>query len=169
MILEADNIMIKDLFLIRHAESGHPSGVKDFDRPLNDKGYIEAEEMGNKLANYSLLPELLISSPAERALRTATIFAEKLSISVHQIQTESMIYEADVSLLLSIVNYFPEQYNRIALFGHNPGITEFAGYLVGSYIKNIPTAGIIHIRFTTSWQMISAGTGEIEWEASPRL
>lgn len=158
--------MIKDLFLIRHAESSHPSGVKDFDRPLNDKGYIEAREMSNKLATYTLQPELLISSPAKRALSTATVFAEKLHIPANQIQPENMIYEANASLLLPIVNYLPEQYNRVALFGHNPGITEFAGYLSGTYIRNIPTAGIIHIRFTTAWNMISAGSGEIKWEAS---
>jgi len=158
--------MIKDLFLIRHAESGHPSGIKDFDRPLNDKGYTEAEEMGDKLAKYILLPELLISSPAKRTLSTATIFAEKLLIPTHQIQPENMIYEANASSLLSIVNYLPEKYNQVALFGHNPGITEFAGYLSGTYIRNIPTAGIIHIRFTTGWKMISAGSGEIKWEVS---
>lgn len=170
MILEVGcgkgNTMIKDLFLIRHAESSHPSGVKDFDRPLNDKGYMEAERMSDKLAHYTLQPELLISSPAKRALSTATIFAERLHIPAHQIQPENMIYEANVSMLLSIINYLPEQYDQVALFGHNPGITEFAGYLNNTYIGNIPTAGIIHIRFTTEWKMISAGSGEIKWDAS---
>jgi|SRR5690554_7032819 len=170
MILEVLYIkvisMIKDLFLIRHAESSHPSRTKDFDRPLNDKGYIEAEVMSDKLARHIILPELLISSPAKRALSTATIFADKLRIPAHQIQPENMIYEANASLLLSIINYLPEKYNRVALFGHNPGITEFAGYISGSYIRNIPTAGIIHIRFTTNWKMVSVGSGEIEWEAN---
>lgn len=158
--------MIKDLFLIRHAESNHPLGINDFDRPLNDKGYMEAGEMGDKLANYALRPELLISSPAKRALSTATIFAEKLHIPAFQIQLKNMIYEANASLLLSIINRLPEQFNRVALFGHNPGITEFAGYLSGTYIQNIPTAGIVHIRFITDWKMISAGSGKIKWEAS---
>lgn len=158
--------MIKDLFLIRHAESSHPSGVKDFDRPLNEKGYMEAEKMSSKLANYSLQPELLISSPAKRALSTATIFADGLQIPAHQIQPENMIYEASIPMLLSIINYLPEQYNQVALFGHNPGITEFAIYLSDTYIANIPTAGIIHIRFATEWNMISAGSGEIKWEAN---
>jgi len=158
--------MIKDLFLIRHAESSHPSGIKDFDRPLNDKGYLEAEKMSNKLASYELQPEFLISSPAKRAISTATIFAERLHIPAHQIQPENMIYEANTSTLLSIINYLSEQYNQVALFGHNPGITEFATYLSDTYIGNIPTAGIIRISFTTEWKMISAGSGEIKWEAS---
>jgi len=161
--------MIKDLFLIRHAESGHPSGVNDFDRPLNDKGHIEAEKMSNKFIHYQLLPKFIISSPAKRALSTAMIFAEALHFSGQQIQPENMIYEATLSSLLSIVNHLPDEQDRVALFGHNPGITEFAEYLSGEHIGNIHTAGIIHIQFSTSWQFVSGGTGETKWKASPEL
>jgi len=159
--------MTKDLFLIRHAESSHPSGVSDFDRPLSEKGYSEAEKMSLKLKQYKPLPEFIISSPAKRALNTAMIFAEILN---HPIQPENMIYEATVSSLLSIVNHLPDEQNRVALFGHNPGITEFAEYLTRERIGNIPTAGIVHIQFSSdSWETISRGLGEIKWEAGPNL
>jgi len=159
--------MIKDLFLIRHAESSHPIDVSDFERPLNEKGQIEAEKASKTLSHHEILPEFIISSPAKRALSTAMIFAKSLNIPNQKIQLENMIYEAHVSSLLSIINHLPNEQNQVALFGHNPSITAFAEYLSGELIGNIPTAGIIHIQFSVNdWKMVSKDLGKIKWEAS---
>lgn len=161
--------MGKHLFLIRHAESSHPSGVKDFDRPLNETGYEEANKMSIKLRYYDIQPELFISSPAKRALNTAMIFAETFHIPVGQIQPENMIYEASIETLLAIINHLPKQYDHVALFGHNPGLTSFAEYLTDDYLGNIPTAGIVHISFTEEqWDHISIGTGTLTWRVTPK-
>lgn len=162
-------MMGKHLFLIRHAEAGHPSGVKDFDRPLSETGYEEANKMSNALRYYDIQPELFISSPAKRALNTAMVFAETFHVPVNQIQPENMIYDASVETLLSIVNHLPEQYNKIALFGHNPGITNFSEYLSDEYLGNIPTAGIVHISFQEEqWAHISISSGTLTWRATPK-
>lgn len=158
-------MMQKDLFLIRHAESSHPRGVDDYDRPLNERGFAEAESAGKRLVAYGTLPQLLISSAAKRAFNTALIFSDQLGIPGHQVQPENMIYEANVTSLLNIVNHLPEEFNRVALFGHNPGISEFAGYLSDEYPDHIPTAGIIHIRFDGPWKAVGNGTGQIQWRS----
>lgn len=161
--------MGKHLFLIRHAESSHPSGVRDFDRPLSETGYEEANKMGIKLRHYDVQPELLISSPAKRALNTAMIFADIFHIPVNQIQPENMIYEASTNALLALTNHFPRQYDKIALFGHNPGLTEYAEYLTNAFIGNIPTAGIVHIMFNEDqWENISISSGTLAWKATPK-
>jgi phosphohistidine phosphatase len=157
--------MEKDLFLIRHAESSHPRGVDDYDRPLNERGFAEAESAGKRLVNYGTVPQLLISSAAKRAFNTALIFSDQLGIPPQQVQPENMIYEASVSSLLSIVNHLPAEIKRVALFGHNPGISEFAGYLSGEYPDHIPTAGIIHLRFEGDWSMAATGTSHILWKS----
>ena len=163
------SIMGKHLFLIRHAESSHPSGVRDFDRPLSETGYEEANKMSMKLRYYDVQPELFISSPAKRALNTAMIFAEAFHVAINQIQPENMIYGASVETLLAITNHLPEQYDRIALFGHNPGLTDFAEYLTGEYLGNIPTAGIVHITFDEDrWEHISVSSGTLIWKATPK-
>lgn len=163
--------MFKDLFLIRHAESSHPPNVNDFDRPLSETGHREAHIMSLTLKQYKrALSGLLISSPAKRALDTAKIFTKTFNRSVHLIQPENMIYEATVSSLLSIINHLPEDKNEVVLFGHNPGISELAGYLSESTIGSMPTAGIIHIQFSIdSWKLVSKGLGEIKWEVRPNL
>lgn len=160
--------MIKDLFLIRHAESSHPLNVSDFERPLNEKGQMEAEKASRQLSQYDITPDFIISSPAKRALSTAMIFAESLHIPNHNLQIENMIYEASVSSLLSIVNHLPKGQSRIALFGHNPSITTFAEYLTGDTVGNIPTGGIIHIQFAVDdWKMVSKNLGNIKWTVYP--
>ena len=125
--------------------------------------------MSNKLYSYDVRPELFISSPAKRALNTAMIFAETFHIPVNQIQPENMIYEASINTLLAITNHLPKQYNKIALFGHNPGLTDFAAYLTNDYLGNIPTAGIVHISFDDEdWKHISISSGDLVWKATPK-
>ena len=163
--------MAKDLFLIRHADAVHSSSISDFDRSLSEKGFNEGIKMAQHFKSYTAVPDLIISSPAKRALQTASLFAEAFYLAIQQIQPENMIYEADVSALLSIINHIPDHMSKIALFGHNPGITLFASYLSGSQIGHIPTAGIVHIRFesTDSWKFVSKGLGEIKRTLEPSI
>lgn len=137
-------------------------------RPLNEKGITEAEKMSRKLIAYDVLPEFIVSSSAKRALSTAIIFAQALGIDEQSIQQDNKIYEADLSSLRAIVNELPDSKQRIALVGHNPGITYLAEYLSGEYIGNMPTAGIIHIQFEIDeWALISHSLGKIKWQESP--
>src|SRR5690606_11668506 len=161
--------MAKDLFLIRHAHAVHSSNIRDFDRSLSEKGFSEGFKMAQEFKRYTAVPDLIITSPARRALQTASLFAEAFHLTTHQIQPENMIYEADVSSLLSIINHVSDEVQTITLFGHNPGITLFAGYLSGNLIGHIATAGIVHIHFETidSWKFVSQGLGEIKWAAEP--
>ena len=161
--------MVKDLFLIRHAEAVHSSNTSDFDRPLTEKGFSEGIKMAQYFKEYTSVPDLIITSPAKRALQTASLFAEEFNLGTQQIQPENMIYEADVSALLSIVNHIPDEIQTIALFGHNPGISLLAGYLTGEQLGSLSTAGIFHIQFQdiNSWKLISKGLGEIKWAADP--
>lgn len=137
-------------------------------RPLNAKGVAEAEKMSRKLLAYEVLPEFIVSSPAIRAISTASIFAQALGIDEQSIQQDSKIYEADLSSLRDIVNKLPDTEQRIALVGHNPGITYLAEYLSGDYVGNIPTAGLIHLQFEIDeWALISHSLGKIKWQESP--
>ena len=70
---------MKTLFLVRHAKSSrNDAAMPDKDRPLNDRGKRDAPKMGERLAKRDVKPDLILSSPARRALRTAEIIAKKL-------------------------------------------------------------------------------------------
>lgn len=160
--------MTKDLFLIRHAHAESNRKVNDFDRKLSDQGLQEATEMGQQFLQHGVIPQFVLSSPATRALSTCKLFAEELSIPFSKIQLENMIYEASVPSLLSIINHISDRYKRVALFGHNPGLSELTDYLGDAYLGNIPPAGIIHLKFDTAhWKHITGDLGKVVWHAFP--
>lgn len=155
--------MGKQLIIIRHAKSdwGSPS-LTDFNRPLNRRGNANAPEMANRMVNQNIVPQLIVSSPAIRALTTAKYFANAWQIDAGNIQLEPTIYEANVRSLLKVVNSLPNNVNKIALFGHNPGLTDFANYLCNANVYNMPTCSVVIIDFPfNNWDEISAETGKL--------
>lgn len=154
--------MAKQLLLIRHAKSDWGNaGLDDFDRPLNKRGKANAPEMAERLAKQKIVPELIVSSPALRALITAKFFAETWEIPAKSIQLAPSIYEASVKTLLSVINNLPHQYDFIAMFGHNPGLTDLVNYF-DVVVDNMPTCSVVYLEFPfDDWKMISAATGKV--------
>ncbi|MES2454021.1 MAG: histidine phosphatase family protein [Bacteroidota bacterium] len=155
--------MTKQLLLVRHGKSEWGNEhLADFDRPLNPRGHRNAPEMAARLITKGLEPQFIVSSPAMRAITTAKHFAQVWDIPSNHLAEEPAIYEADTKTLLKIVNKLANQYDRIALFGHNPGFTDFANYLTNAGIYNIPTCGTVLIEFLISdWQEVSHSTGSL--------
>lgn len=154
--------MAKQLLIVRHAKSDWGNAdLRDFDRPLNKRGKANAPEMAERLVKLKIVPELIVSSPALRALTTAKFFADTWQIPLDQIQQEPKIYEANVNTLLKVVNGFTNQYQRIALFGHNPGLSDLATYFNG-HVHEMPTCGVILLEFPfDDWGMLSQSTANV--------
>jgi len=162
--------MARDLFVIRHAKSDWSFDVDDFGRPLNQRGFENAPRMGARLASYAVQPGLLVSSPANRAITTAQLFAGQLQIPVSEIRTDHRLYEALPLTLLKVVNELDNGQGRVALFGHNPSLSAFVSYMTGDEFGNLPTSGIVHLQFDDidDWGMVSGGTGRVAWFVYPK-
>ena len=142
---------MRELFLVRHAKSSWDDpGLSDFERPLNSRGKEDAPLMGEHLKELGIKPDLIISSPAKRAKKTAKILACKLGYPEDNIEWEESIYEASPQTLLYLVCNLPESAKRVMLIGHNPGFTTLANILGDITIENIPTAGVVGIAFDTA-------------------
>lgn len=159
---------MKQLLLVRHGKSDWGTAAQtDFERPLNKRGKENAPEMADRLLKRGFKFDLMVSSPAKRALTTAKYFAE--AYKTEDIQLEESIYEANTTALLKVVNAFDEDADTVIMFGHNPGFTDFANELSDANIYNIPTAGMVLISFPfESWKMISRGTGEMVFFDYPK-
>jgi phosphohistidine phosphatase len=162
--------MAKQLLLIRHAKSDwNNAGLRDFDRPLNKRGNANAPEMAVRMLKQNIIPDLMVSSPALRAITTAKYFAKTWGIDSAKIQLEKTIYEANIKALLQVVNQLDNQANQVALFGHNPGLTDFANYLSNTNVFNMPTCSILMISFPIeNWNEVSADTGSLVFFDYPK-
>ena len=154
--------VMKTLYLIRHAKSSWKfPELSDAERPLNKRGKRDAPEMGKRLSERGLFPDLMLSSPANRAFTTCKTIAEKLDYPKEAIETDEDIYHAGVDLLLKVVRSIDDTWNTVCLFGHNPGFTDFANELTHSDIFNIPTCGVFACTFEVeSWKDIGLGKGQ---------
>ena len=122
--------------------------------------------MAERLQKKHLIPQVLVSSPALRALATADSFSEYLSLS--KPKQDKKIYEASRIELLDVINGFDDRYDFIGLAGHNPTIEQMAQYLTGR-IVDFPTCAVALIAFEfDSWQQVGAGTGDVTWYDSPK-
>ncbi len=162
--------MKKRILIVRHAKSDWGNEViNDFYRPLNNRGHENAPEMAARLLKNKFVPEKIITSPAIRAFTTAQHFAEAFDYDVNALQLDKNIYEASVSVLLNVINKADEQYNFIALFGHNNGVSDLVNYLTDKNISSLATCATVIIQFDThNWDEISAGTGKIIYHDYPK-
>lgn len=151
--------MMKKLFLIRHAKSSwDEEGLTDFERPLNKRGKRDAPFMASLLNKEKIIPDFIISSPANRAISTAQIFAEELNYPSEKILIEKIIYLSGIKELEEIVQSIPDTYKTVLLFGHNPSLTYYANHLGNKFIDNIPTCGIVGLEFKNkSWREVERG------------
>ena len=154
---------MKTLCLVRHAKSSWDNpGIDDFDRPLNDRGEKDAPRMGKCLKEREVVPSLIYSSPAVRALATSKIIAGVLGYPLNGIRTPRRLYHADEETFLEIVNSVPEENDCIIMTGHNPGLTDFANNLLDEKIDNIPTSGVVAAQLgINSWKEAKWGCGKL--------
>ncbi|MTI40953.1 SixA phosphatase family protein [Fulvivirga lutimaris] len=161
---------MKTLYLVRHAKSSwdYPD-LSDFDRPLSARGERDAPKMGQRLADKSILPGLIFSSPANRAFTTAQVIAKGIGYPLNKIRTQQSIYHASEGTLLKVVQNAECDVKSLMLFGHNPGFTDFACSLSNEDIYNIPTCGIVAIKLDiSSWSEVNFGLGQLEFFDYPK-
>ena len=150
--------MGKELLLVRHAKSSwDDSYLDDHDRPLNERGLRNAPEMGKRLQGSIVRLDVWISSTALRAITTAEILAEQVGFPPDQIQRTKDLYHASVTALQEFIAELDDGTDNVALFGHNPGMTNLVANLYGLPIDNLPTCGVVHLQFReANWKAASS-------------
>ena len=142
------------LLICRHAKSSwDDSSLSDFERPLNKRGERDAPVMGQRLQTRGFIPDLIVSSPAARARRTAEIYAQALGYPLAAIRYDKRQYAATWPVLIRLIEELDDRCQRVFLVGHNPESTSLANALGGLTLRNIPTAGMVALSFAcNSWK-----------------
>jgi phosphohistidine phosphatase len=137
---------MKTLILVRHAKSSWPHEPHDdFDRPLNERGHRDAPEMARRLMARDLTVDLLVSSPARRAKKTAAYFADVLGFEKSAVVLISELYHPRQEVFSTVVNQLPDTASTVAIFSHNPGITDFINTLAEVRIDHVPTCAVFAV------------------------
>lgn len=158
------------LYIVRHAKSSwkDPSQT-DFERPLKKRGERDAPVIGKILASKGVHPDLMLSSPAVRAISTALILAEEIKYPSDKIIANEAIYEASISVLLDIIKQLDDSLQNVMIVGHNPCFTGLANYLTDEYFDNIPTCGVVAVEFKIStWKKIEKDRGMVLFYEYPK-
>lgn len=138
---------MKSVLIIRHAKSDWDNAsLTDFDRPLNKRGKRDAPEMAKRLLNRKIVIDGFISSPAVRALTTCKIFAEEFGYREKDIILRPDIYEAPASAYYDVIRDTKDNFDTIAIFGHNPGATNFVNRITNTRLDNMPTCAVFAIK-----------------------
>jgi phosphohistidine phosphatase len=162
--------MSKTIFLIRHAKSSwNDPLLKDFDRPLNERGKEDAPTMARKLKNKKIEIDAFVSSPAKRARQTSKYFAKEFDLKKHKIHLEAKLYEAGEEDFYSVFESLKNKWDNVAIFSHNPGITSFANSLTQTRIDDMPTCGIFAIKIKEDkWKNFRSAEKEFWFFDSPK-
>ena len=151
--------MQKILGIIRHGKSTKDfSSVDDLDRPLKEVGIIKSIDIAEKIKEQNFIPDLIVSSPAIRALHTAMITARVFGYPYQKILIDPVIYGDSEGEIVQFIKNTSDTINNLFIFGHNPVLTSLANLYLSQH-TDLPTSGAIILQFNISkWSEISKKT-----------
>jgi phosphohistidine phosphatase len=162
---------VKTLCLVRHAKSswGNPA-LSDFERPLNGRGERDAPRMAKRLKEKRIVFDLILSSPAQRALSTALHFAKVLETPPSILKTEPALYHASPDTMMNVIRHLKDTVAAVVIVAHNPGLTDFVNECLQERIVNISTCGIVACTLPiTHWADATWGKGRKLFYDYPKL
>lgn len=116
---------MKTLFILRHAKSDYPAGVRDFDRPLNTRGRKAALAMGEELRRSGLAADHIMASPAARVMETLALVSDGYGGRM-PVDYREELYLAPPETLLALIRSMKDEHERLLIVGHNPGLQQLA-------------------------------------------
>jgi phosphohistidine phosphatase len=161
---------MKRVIIVRHAKSVPYGYDDDFNRDLTARGIADAEKISSHLAISGISPDLVISSPAIRALHTASIFCENLGYDLNRIKKEETFYGSLTTQdFVEILQKLPEKVNTVFVFGHNPTVYYLVYNLVKYFNGDMPTCSTVALDFEVEkWPEISARGGKLAFQLTPK-
>ena len=153
---------MKTLYLVRHGKSSwHYPEMDDRERPLKNHGEGDAHLMGKLLRKMDIKAGLMLSSPAKRALETATIFADELRYN-QNIRIEEQLYMQGTKAIMEVVANVKNDIDDVFVFSHNPDLLDLLNLISKKEYDNVPTSGVVCVKFAVAnWKDVSTSNGEV--------
>jgi phosphohistidine phosphatase len=160
---------MKILLILRHAKSSWKrTELPDFDRPLNKRGKSDAPRMGELLRQMDLLPDLILSSSAQRARQTTQAVVDASGYG-GEVRWLDSLYAAPPESYLEALRGLDDSLQRVMVVGHNPGLEELLEELTGT-AETLPTAALVQVMLPIqTWSQLDEDvSGELVQIWQPR-
>ncbi|MCP4006243.1 MAG: histidine phosphatase family protein [bacterium] len=165
----------RELILLRHAKSTWDTDTSsDLGRPLAKRGKRDSLHMGRWLKDCGLVPDLVLSSPANRTQQTAVTVLEELESEPDLIHSDERLYLGDLEDLLAVLKDCPAERARVLIVGHSPGLEQLTTFLVGEPLelppvgKTFPTGAAALLRLPEDWSDLRPGAAQLIALMRPR-
>lgn len=151
---------MRTLLLMRHAKSDWEAYYEsDHERPLNRRGEASARLMGRVLRGHDQVPDLVVSSTAVRARRTAELAIEAGGWG-SSLQLDRSLYDSGADGVLTTAARAPD-IQRLMLVGHEPTWSMLVRGLTGERVE-MKTATVAVVRLDTeSWNGLVGAAGSL--------
>jgi len=161
---------MKKLYLLRHAEAVSADEIEDFDRPLSQKGRDDIKLTVKQCSQKRIFPDRIVSSPANRAILSATAVAEELNFPAKLVQKESLFYEAtDLNALFDYLRNMDKATNSLFVVGHNPLLSRVASLLCSSFTVEMKKGALLALNLNIhEWSKLTKFSGEMDFYYYPR-
>ena len=153
----------RTLLVLRHGKSDWTTGHEDYHRPLVDRGRLGSRKMGAWIKRQKLVPDMVLSSPAERARATTVTACKAMGLPLKSVRWDEQMYAAPVEDLLAALADCPKTAQRVMVVGHNPGLEDLIHYLTEGRLempadgKVLPTSALAQLEMTKEWQNLERG------------
>lgn len=156
-----------NLYLLRHGPA-LPREVWDGPdelRPLTSEGEDLVFDVASRIRRLGLPLEVVLTSPYERALRTAKVLCERLgddTLLVPDARLEPARFDADS--LVAMVQPYADAV-AVMMVGHDPSMSAVISELVGGGRYSLRKGGLARVVLDLS----SPEESELSWLVPPRL
>lgn len=156
-----------NLFIFRHAKA-EPHQLNDFERKLNTKGKNDSFRIASHIKELSLQPDLIISSPAPRALQTAEIFKNTVNPEIPLLE-DMAFYEAGAKVLFEKIKIIDKSIKSLMLVGHNPVLLDLANLVCETKVEWLPKCALLSLEFEVKdWADLKKKSGKIRFFTHPK-
>lgn len=161
---------MKRVIIVRHAKSVQYGYDQDFRRDLTDRGVNDADKISNRLKEMGIHADSVLSSPATRAMHTASIFCANLGYPHHSISQVEDFYEgASTQDYIDLLKQQSDDVQTVFIFGHNPSVYYLVYNLVKYFNGDMPTCSTVAIDFQVDkWADIEARSGKLAFQLTPK-
>jgi phosphohistidine phosphatase len=149
---------MKTVILVRHGKSSWEYNVSDRDRPLMERGIKDVNKVAKEFSSNLIPIDAAYSSPANRALHTAMIFLRAINFPFTKFELSNELYDFSGEDVYRFLKGLNNDQDTVIIFGHNEAFTHIANSLGNMYIDNVPTSGLVQLKFDTNdWSAVTKG------------